>query len=171
MNHDLSPYFIGLGRRVGLGPSRHPCGARLRAPRAIEMMSGLSGGAGRTGTAMTTSPSETDHHFGRSIGVATCHPELGEFRRGKRKSLPGASTVGVSNLALTSKFNVCVSGSRGCARWAQDLYWFRKNVPTSSHQWLALPAPLMIKTRSRGYKWGREGGEAPKSPFWGGSGA
>jgi hypothetical protein len=28
---------------------------------------------------------------------------------------------------------------------AQDLYWFSKNVPTSSHRWLALPAPLMIK--------------------------
>jgi hypothetical protein len=27
----------------------------------------------------------------------------------------------------------------------QDLYWFRQNVPTSSHRWLALPAPLMIK--------------------------
>jgi hypothetical protein len=95
---------------------------------------------------MTTSPSETDHHFGRSIGVTTCHLELGEFRRRKRKSLPGTSTIGVSNLALKSKFNACVSGSRGCARWA---YWFRKNVPTSSHQWLALPAPLMVKTRSR----------------------
>jgi hypothetical protein len=36
------------------------------------------------------------------------------------------------------------------------------NVPTSSHWWLTLPAPLMIKTRSRGYKRER-GGEAPKS--------
>jgi hypothetical protein len=36
--------------------------------------------------------------------------------------LNSASTVGVSNLALTSKFIVCVLGSRGCARWAQDLH-------------------------------------------------
>jgi hypothetical protein len=48
-------------------------------------------------------------------------------------------------------------------RWTQDLYWFGQNVPTFSHRWLAVPAPLMIKARSRGYKRTREGGEAPKS--------
>jgi hypothetical protein len=32
--------------------------------------------------------------------------------------------VGVSNLALTSKFIVRIPGSGGCARWAQGLYWF-----------------------------------------------
>jgi hypothetical protein len=55
-------------------------------------------------------------------------------------------------------------------RGAQDLYWFEQNVPTSSHRWLALPAPLMIKTRSSGYKRTREGGEAPKSLIRGGGG-
>jgi hypothetical protein len=44
-----------------------------------------------------------------------------------------------------------------------------QNVPTSSHRRLALPAPLMIKTRSNGYKGAREGGEAPKSLYRGGS--
>jgi hypothetical protein len=72
-------------------------------------------------------------------------------------------SVGVSNLAPTSKFIVRVLGSGGCARWAQDLYWFGHNVPTSSHRWLALPAPLMIKARSKGYKRAREEGEATKS--------
>jgi hypothetical protein len=32
-----------------------------------------------------------------------------------------------------------------CARKAQGLYWFGQNVPTSSHQWIALPAAFMIK--------------------------
>jgi hypothetical protein len=77
--------------------------------------------------------------------------------------LPGVPTVGVSNLALASKFIVRVLGSRRCAWWAQDLYWFGQNVPTSSHRRLALRGPLMIKARSRGYKLAREGGEAPKS--------
>jgi hypothetical protein len=53
--------------------------------------------------------------------------------------------VSVSYLASTSKFIVRVLSSGGCARRAQDLYWFGQNVPTSSHRWLALPAPLMIK--------------------------
>jgi hypothetical protein len=78
----------------------------------------------------------------------------------KTEDLP---LVSVSNLALTSKFIVRVLGLGACARWAQDLYWFRQNVPTSNHQRLALPAPLMVKTRSRGYKWAREGGEDTKS--------
>jgi hypothetical protein len=30
-------------------------------------------------------------------------------------------------------------------RKEHDLYWFGQNIPTSSHWWLALPAPLMIK--------------------------
>jgi hypothetical protein len=38
-----------------------------------------------------------------------------------------------------------VPGFRGCARMAQYLYWFGQNVPTSSHRWLALLTPLMIK--------------------------
>jgi hypothetical protein len=32
--------------------------------------------------------------------------------------------AGVTNLAPISKFIVRVLGSRRCARWAQDLYWF-----------------------------------------------
>jgi hypothetical protein len=79
--------------------------------------------------------------------------------------------VGVSNLAPTIKFIVHVFGSGGCGRWAKDLYWFVQNIPTSSHRWLVLPAPLMVKTRGRGYKPAREGGEATKSLFWGGSGS
>jgi hypothetical protein len=39
----------------------------------------------------------------------------------------------------------------------------RENVPTSSHRCLALPAQLMTRTRSRGYKWVRDKREAPKS--------
>jgi hypothetical protein len=34
---------------------------------------------------------------------------------------------------------------------------------SSSYLWLALPTPLMIKTRSTGYKRARDGREAPKS--------
>jgi hypothetical protein len=48
--------------------------------------------------------------------------------------LPGTPIVGVSYLAPTNKFIVCVLGSRGCARRAQDLYWFGQNVPTFNHR-------------------------------------
>jgi hypothetical protein len=65
--------------------------------------------------------------------------------------------VGVSNLAPTSKFIVRILGYGGCARWAQDLYWFGQNVPTSSHQRLVIPVPLMIKACGRGYKQGERG--------------
>jgi hypothetical protein len=60
---------------------------------------------------------------------------------------------------------VHVLGFGRYARWAQDLYWFMQNVSTSSHLRLALPTPLMIKARNRGYKQEgeREGGEALKS--------
>jgi hypothetical protein len=44
--------------------------------------------------------------------------------------LPGTPNIGVSYLTPTSKFTVRVPSSRGCARRAQDLYWFRQNVPT-----------------------------------------
>jgi hypothetical protein len=67
-------------------------------------------------------------------------------------TLPGAPTVCVLNLNLTSKFIMRIPGFGGCARWAQALYSFGKNVPTSSHRWPALLTPLMIKTRSKGYK-------------------
>jgi hypothetical protein len=73
------------------------------------------------------------------------------------QALPSFS---VSNLASTIKFIVRVLGFKW---YAQDLYWFRQNVPTSSHWWLALLTPLMIKAHSRGYKRARDGGEAPKS--------
>jgi hypothetical protein len=36
----------------------------------------------------------------------------------------GYKFVGVSSLALTSKFVVRVPGSGWCARWTQELYWF-----------------------------------------------
>jgi hypothetical protein len=67
----------------------------------------------------------------------------------RAKSLPGVPTIGVSNLAPTSKFIMRVPCSEECAQWTQDLYWFGQNVPTFSHRRLALPAPLMIKTCSR----------------------
>jgi hypothetical protein len=70
---------------------------------------------------------------------------------------------GVLNLAPTNKFIMRILVSRGCGRWAQDLYWFEQNVSTSRNRRLALPAPLMIKTRSRGFKRARKGGEAPTS--------
>jgi hypothetical protein len=111
---------------------------------------------------------KTYHFFGNVIGVAVGHPELEELRQERTSPLPCVPTVGASNLALTSKFIVCVLGSRRCARWAQDLYWFGQNVPTSSHRWLALPGPLMIKARSRGYKQGereRRGSHVPYS-WW-----
>jgi hypothetical protein len=53
--------------------------------------------------------------------------------------------VGVSYLTPISKFIVRIPGFRGCVRRAQDLYWFGQNVSTSSHQWLALLALLIIK--------------------------
>jgi hypothetical protein len=65
-----------------------------------------------------------DRHFGRSIGVVASHSELEELHRERARSLPGAPTVGVSNLASTSKFIMCIPGFKPCARWAQDLYWF-----------------------------------------------
>jgi hypothetical protein len=65
--------------------------------------------------------------------------------------------VGYSTLASISKFIVHIPGSGHCAWCAQDLYWFEQNVPTSTRRWLALPAPLMIKNCSRGYKQGERG--------------
>jgi hypothetical protein len=58
-----------------------------------------------------------NRRFGRSIGVVASHLELGEFHHGTRKPLPGVPTVGVSNLAPTSKFIMHVPGSRRCAQW------------------------------------------------------
>jgi hypothetical protein len=58
--------------------------------------------------------------------------------------------------------NVLVPWFGWCGLWAQDLYWFGQNVPTSSLWRLALPTPLLLKDRSRGYKRAREGG-APRS--------
>jgi hypothetical protein len=46
----------------------------------------------------------------------------------------------------------------------------RAGHPTSSHWWLVLLVPLMIKVRSSGYKRAREGGEALKSLICGGGG-
>jgi hypothetical protein len=61
-------------------------------------------------------------------------------------------SVGVSNLAPTSKFLFARSGLRTvCAMGEQ-------NVSTSSHSRLALLAPLLINTRTRRYKQAREGG-------------
>jgi hypothetical protein len=58
---------------------------------------------------------------------------------------------------------VHVPGSWKCTQWAQDLYWFGQNVPTSSLWLLALSTPLLINACSRGYKQVRDGEEAPKS--------
>jgi hypothetical protein len=73
-----------------------------------------------------------------------------------------------SDIQPSNQFTLCwccvrVPGSRRCAWWAQDLYWLEQNVPTSSLRRLTLLAPLLINARSRGYKWARDGGEAPKS--------
>jgi hypothetical protein len=70
---------------------------------------------------------------------------LDDLNAERARPLHGEPTIGVSYLSLTSKFIVCVSGSRGCARMPQDSYWFGQNVPTSKHRWLALQTPLMIK--------------------------
>jgi hypothetical protein len=48
--------------------------------------------------------------------IVSSHLELREFHRGTRSPLPGASTVGNSNLAPTSNFIVCVPSSGGCVR-------------------------------------------------------
>jgi hypothetical protein len=111
-----------------------------------------------------------DRHFGKTICAVVVHLALEELRREFLNLVPRVPPIGVSSLALTCKFIVHVSGSRRCARWAQDLNWFGQNVPTFSHQRLALPTPLMIKARSRGYKQAREGGEAPKCLIHGGGG-
>jgi hypothetical protein len=68
---------------------------------------------------------------------------------------------GVSNIAPISKFIVrtldsCVVGARFILVW--------HNVPTFSNQHLALPAPSMIKTRSRGTS-GRERDEKLSSLY------
>jgi hypothetical protein len=51
----------------------------------------------------------------------------------RARPLPGAPPVSVSYLVPTSKFIVHVPGSGGCARRAQDLYWFGQYVSTFSH--------------------------------------
>jgi hypothetical protein len=48
-------------------------------------------------------------------------------------------------LAPTSKFVYACFGSGWCAQWAQDLYWFVLNIPTSSLRWHALPTPTHCK--------------------------
>jgi hypothetical protein len=85
-------------------------------------------------------------HVLLAIAAAPAHSwtvqSPGTDRTARHKANP---LVGVSYLAPTSKFIVRGLGFRGCARRAQGLYWFGQNIPTSSHQWLALPAPLIIK--------------------------
>lgn len=44
-------------------------------------------------------------------------------------------------LALIRKFICVCSGSRWCAQWARNLYWFGLNVPTFSLWWLTLLTP------------------------------
>jgi hypothetical protein len=109
---------------------------------------------------------ETDRCFRRRLASWLANLSLKSFVVNVQ-ALPSFS---VSNLASTSKFIVRVLGFKRYARWTQDLYWFRQNVPTSSHWWLALPTPWMIKAHSRGYKRAREGGEAPKALIRGGGG-
>jgi hypothetical protein len=58
---------------------------------------------------------------------------------------------------------VRVLGSGQREWWAQDLYGFRQYVSTSNHRQLALPVPLIIKARTRGYKRAREKRESHKS--------
>jgi hypothetical protein len=74
---------------------------------------------------------ETYHCFGGLIDVAASHPELVELHRERAWSQPGAPTVGVSNLALTSKF-VCAFRAPDNVRGGHELYWFRHNVSISS---------------------------------------
>jgi hypothetical protein len=84
--------------------------------------------------------------------------------------LPSAPTVGVLNLAQPFNLLYVFQAPKG-------VHSGRKIYTGSSRTSLLavisglLPAPLMIKTHSNDYKWAREGGEAPKSLFWGGSGA
>ena len=59
----------------------------------------------------------------------------------------------------TSKFLDCASGSDGVLGRHKGLYWFGRNVPTSSSLLLVLPT---LKVYSRGYKRTREG-KCPKS--------
>jgi hypothetical protein len=60
--------------------------------------------------------------------------------------------VGQITKEVLSQFVCSRSRFWTCARWTQGLYWFGQNVPTSSVRRLALLAPLLLKTRSRGYK-------------------
>jgi hypothetical protein len=50
-----------------------------------------------------------------------CHPELEELRQGRASPLPSAPTVGVSNLALTSKF-VCMFRASNSVRGGRKIY-------------------------------------------------
>jgi hypothetical protein len=93
-----------------------------------------------------------DRCLGKMIGFTVGHLELEKLRRERASPLLGVPAVGVSNLAPTSKFIVCVLDS---GRWAQDLYPFGQNITKSSHRQLALPTPLMIKARSMSYKQAR----------------
>jgi hypothetical protein len=221
MNHDLSPYFVGLGRQgwsrhlmplvrgeaEGTKGHRDGVGALRRSrsgghchdhivflsivksrlpkrmdalgvhlirgpPLALSVVPRFLGEGGQDSGTPITSPlsSKGNTRLPKRITISRgllvsrlAIRSLENFVAEHASSLPGASNVGVPNLAATGKFIVRVL--EGCPRWAHDLYWFRKNVPTSSLQWLTLPAPLMIKTHSMGYKWRREGGEAPKSIF------
>jgi hypothetical protein len=63
--------------------------------------------------------------------------------------------VSVFRISLQQVNLLCVVGA--------SFILVRHNIPIYSHRLLALPAPLMIKTRSRAYKRAREGGEAPMS--------
>jgi hypothetical protein len=55
-------------------------------------------------------------------GVRGCGGGGGREEGGRMRDDLNNIIVGVSYLALTSKFIVRVPGSRGCARRAQDLY-------------------------------------------------
>jgi hypothetical protein len=60
-------------------------------------------------------------------------------------------------LTLMSTIVYVCSASGWCALWAQDLYWFVWNVPTSQSSVACATDTFLLDARSRGCKQAREG--------------
>jgi hypothetical protein len=105
---------------------------------------------------------KTDRRSGRSITVVASHPKLEELCW--EHTCPYlARQLLVFRSSLRQVNLLCAFRTPDGAAVDAIFILVRQNIPTSSHWRLALPAPLMIKARSRDYKRAREGGEFPES--------
>jgi hypothetical protein len=128
----------------------------------------LTSGGGQASGAVTISPSllRTKSRLPKRMVIprvqTTSWPAIQILKEMSRtcKAPTWRANCRCFELAPTSKLICMHSGSGRCAQWAQNLYWFGQNDPTSSLWRLVLPAPccsmLVVGVTSE-----RERGEFP----------